>query len=181
LHLAEDTFALHLLLQDTQRLIDIVVANENLHGPFNLLSTDDTMPCRTFRPVHGHAIQEGSVSSISFGRWEGPQARGPAGFTAFPSGGLATSGPYSGPWQSLRSPAWAIPSCAGSPTRSPILPPWRSAASSPTCWRRWRISAASAWRRRRCTCRGASSSSRGRPSAPPGTATVPIRPPAACQ
>src|SRR5262249_28170990 len=31
LHLAEDPFALHLLLQDAQRLIDIVFTNENLH------------------------------------------------------------------------------------------------------------------------------------------------------
>src|SRR5471032_1218699 len=31
LHLAEDTFALHLLLQNAQRLIDIVFADENLH------------------------------------------------------------------------------------------------------------------------------------------------------
>ncbi|BDV33629.1 hypothetical protein SS37A_11580 [Methylocystis iwaonis] len=31
LHLAEDAFALHLLLQRLQSLIDIVVANENLH------------------------------------------------------------------------------------------------------------------------------------------------------
>jgi hypothetical protein len=31
LHLAEDTFALHLLLQDAERLIDIVFADEDLH------------------------------------------------------------------------------------------------------------------------------------------------------
>ena len=31
LHLAKNTFALHLLLQRLERLIDIVVANENLH------------------------------------------------------------------------------------------------------------------------------------------------------
>lgn len=30
LELAEQTFALHLLLQDTERLVDIVVSNENL-------------------------------------------------------------------------------------------------------------------------------------------------------
>lgn len=31
LHLAEDAFALHFLLQDAQRLIDVVFTNENLH------------------------------------------------------------------------------------------------------------------------------------------------------
>ncbi len=31
LHLTEDTFPLHLFLQRLQRLIDIVVTNENLH------------------------------------------------------------------------------------------------------------------------------------------------------
>jgi hypothetical protein len=31
LHLAEDAFALHLLLQRLQRLVDIVIANENLY------------------------------------------------------------------------------------------------------------------------------------------------------
>src|SRR5262249_27854946 len=60
LHLAEDTLALHLLLQDTQRLIDIVVANENLHGPFNLLSTDDTVPCRTFVRCTGTPFRKGA-------------------------------------------------------------------------------------------------------------------------
>ncbi len=32
LHLAEEPLALHLLLQNLQRLVDIVVANENLHA-----------------------------------------------------------------------------------------------------------------------------------------------------
>jgi hypothetical protein len=32
LHLAKDTFALHLLLQGAERLIDIVVPDENLHA-----------------------------------------------------------------------------------------------------------------------------------------------------
>src|SRR5262249_58292443 len=31
-HLAEDAFALHLLLQDPKRLVDVVVADENLQG-----------------------------------------------------------------------------------------------------------------------------------------------------
>jgi len=31
LHLAEDTLTLHLLLQHLERLIDIVVTDENLH------------------------------------------------------------------------------------------------------------------------------------------------------
>ncbi len=31
-HFAEDTFALHLLFQGFQRLIDVVVSNQNLHG-----------------------------------------------------------------------------------------------------------------------------------------------------
>jgi hypothetical protein len=32
LHLSEDAFTLHLLLERLERLIDVVVANENLHG-----------------------------------------------------------------------------------------------------------------------------------------------------
>jgi hypothetical protein len=32
LHLAEDTLALHLLLQRLEGLIDVVIANENLHA-----------------------------------------------------------------------------------------------------------------------------------------------------
>src|SRR3546814_13495226 len=32
LHLTEDTLALHLLLQGAQGLVDVVVANGNLHG-----------------------------------------------------------------------------------------------------------------------------------------------------
>ena len=32
LHLAEDAFALHLLLQGAERLIDIVVPDKNLHA-----------------------------------------------------------------------------------------------------------------------------------------------------
>jgi hypothetical protein len=31
LHLAEDALALHLFLQHSKRLVDIIVANENLH------------------------------------------------------------------------------------------------------------------------------------------------------
>src|SRR5690554_5767998 len=37
LHLAEDTLPLQLLLKGAQRLVDIVVANVNLHGGQNLL------------------------------------------------------------------------------------------------------------------------------------------------
>jgi hypothetical protein len=33
-HLAEDAFALHLPLQHLERLVDIVVSNENLHEAF---------------------------------------------------------------------------------------------------------------------------------------------------
>ena len=33
-HLAEDAFALHLPLQRLERLVDIVVSNENLHEAF---------------------------------------------------------------------------------------------------------------------------------------------------
>jgi hypothetical protein len=33
LHLAEDALALHLLLEGFERLIDVVVANDNLHEP----------------------------------------------------------------------------------------------------------------------------------------------------
>jgi hypothetical protein len=36
LHLAEDTFALHLLLQHLESLVDIVFPDENLHGAFLL-------------------------------------------------------------------------------------------------------------------------------------------------
>jgi len=32
LHLAENTFPLHLFLERLQRLVDIVVSNENLHA-----------------------------------------------------------------------------------------------------------------------------------------------------
>jgi hypothetical protein len=37
LHLAEETFALHLLLQRPEGLVDIVVTDENLHVPFLLI------------------------------------------------------------------------------------------------------------------------------------------------
>ena len=43
LHLAKETFALHLLLQRLEGLVDIVVANENLHDGFLLDSTDPDM------------------------------------------------------------------------------------------------------------------------------------------
>jgi len=41
LHLAEDTFALHLLLQRLERLVDIVVSDENLHVVFPFSSAVD--------------------------------------------------------------------------------------------------------------------------------------------
>ena len=41
LHLAEDTFALHLLLQRLEGLVDVVVPNENLHVVFLFNSTVD--------------------------------------------------------------------------------------------------------------------------------------------
>jgi len=41
LHLAEDAFALHLLLQDFEGLVDIVVTNENLHLVFLFNSAVD--------------------------------------------------------------------------------------------------------------------------------------------
>jgi len=41
LHLAEETFALHLLLQRPERLVDIVVTDENLHVPFLFNPTVD--------------------------------------------------------------------------------------------------------------------------------------------
>ena len=37
-HLAEEALALHLLLQHLESLVDIVVANENLHAAFPLRS-----------------------------------------------------------------------------------------------------------------------------------------------
>jgi len=43
LHLAEETFALHLLLQRLEGLVDIVVADENLHAEFLLDSRDQDM------------------------------------------------------------------------------------------------------------------------------------------
>src|SRR5262245_24005422 len=46
LHLAEDPFALHLLLQDAQRLIDVVFADENLHF-------DRFLPCMLRGPGTG--------------------------------------------------------------------------------------------------------------------------------
>ena len=47
LHLAEDTFALHLLLQDAQRLIDIVFADENLH--FDRFASKPGAPGKSFQ------------------------------------------------------------------------------------------------------------------------------------
>jgi len=41
LHLAEDAFALHLLLQDLESLVDIVVTDENLHAVFLFNPTVD--------------------------------------------------------------------------------------------------------------------------------------------
>jgi hypothetical protein len=41
LHLAEDAFALHLLLQHLESLVDIVVTDENLHLVFLFNSTVD--------------------------------------------------------------------------------------------------------------------------------------------
>ena len=41
LHLAEETFALHLLLQRLEGLVDIVVADENLHVVFLFKPTGD--------------------------------------------------------------------------------------------------------------------------------------------
>jgi hypothetical protein len=38
LHLAENALALHLLLERTQGLIDVIVANDDLHGELALLS-----------------------------------------------------------------------------------------------------------------------------------------------
>ena len=44
LHLAEDAFALHLLLQHLEGLVDIVVTDENLHGiPFDSRDQDTAM------------------------------------------------------------------------------------------------------------------------------------------
>ncbi len=48
LHLAEDAFALHLLLQHLESLVDIVVADENLHASFLL---DRTLNSRTDKPL----------------------------------------------------------------------------------------------------------------------------------
>src|SRR4029079_11932021 len=56
LHLAEDTFTLHLLLQDAQRLIDIVFADENLH--FDRFLPSSTAPEET----PGLAFEGGVVS-----------------------------------------------------------------------------------------------------------------------
>ena len=36
LHLAENALALHLFLEGLQSLVDVVVANDNLHEPCNL-------------------------------------------------------------------------------------------------------------------------------------------------
>lgn len=40
LHLLEDAFALHLLLQDAKRLLDVVFTNQNLHGLSNLQESE---------------------------------------------------------------------------------------------------------------------------------------------
>ena len=52
LHLAENAFALHLLLERLQRLIDIVVTDENLHlAAFSLAK-----PCCPCRPIRNARI-----------------------------------------------------------------------------------------------------------------------------
>ena len=43
-HFAEDAFALHFLLQRLERLIDIVVANQNLHAFFPIVLAPMRLP-----------------------------------------------------------------------------------------------------------------------------------------
>ena len=48
LHFAEHTFALELLLQGTERLIDVIVANTNLHVVF---TTFLSLSCKDLQEV----------------------------------------------------------------------------------------------------------------------------------
>ena|ERR1700761_4473018 len=61
LHLAEDPFPLHLLLQRLQRLINIVVTNENLHLAACSISLDC---CKRVgqRPLAHTPDQDGAIS-----------------------------------------------------------------------------------------------------------------------
>jgi hypothetical protein len=51
LHLAENTLALHLLLQHLERLVDIVIADENLHAAFLFVRADDGSTARALGPL----------------------------------------------------------------------------------------------------------------------------------
>ena len=58
LHLAEDALGLHLLLQRPEGLIDIVVADENLHVVFLAKSVDVRMSLYSIRPFSGNEKAE---------------------------------------------------------------------------------------------------------------------------
>src|SRR5579883_3125136 len=70
LHLAEDPFALHLLLQDAQRLIDIVFADENLHFD-RFLPKENGRPAVAQRRDGGPEFEAGLVSQAP-GLGKGP-------------------------------------------------------------------------------------------------------------
>src|SRR5262249_3623230 len=56
LHLAEDAFALHLLLQHLKGLVDVVVTNENLHSVYLFDRAIAGTDAKALGPLaHGHA------------------------------------------------------------------------------------------------------------------------------
>jgi hypothetical protein len=58
-HFAEETFALHLLLQRLESLVDIIVADENLHAVFLFSSTIDR-PNSQGALDHWHTVRHNS-------------------------------------------------------------------------------------------------------------------------
>jgi hypothetical protein len=66
LHLAENALALHLLLQRLEGLVDIVVANENLHA------------CSSFSSVHWNCIKAAKAQKACALPWRADVAeKGP--------------------------------------------------------------------------------------------------------
>ena len=68
LHLAEDALALHLLLERLERLIDIVVTNENLHLAAYSLSLRPVSPGRAYSHTIRRVDRRGAAYIIG-ARW----------------------------------------------------------------------------------------------------------------
>jgi hypothetical protein len=68
LHLAEDTFALHLPLQRFEGLIDIVIANENLHAVLLFESRGLTAACEYANQLPGRTCSNRPIRSRRTGR-----------------------------------------------------------------------------------------------------------------